>query len=167
MASARFLEAYVAELREIELRYGTRSSVDVAFVAFLRSLASFGYFSLGPISISIQHVEEALDRRVARGEASTRSDDFVRMSSLAAESAALAGRPRIEELDYLIAFMRFDGGLPAEVFGELGVSPEQVHAALRDQRALGTHALPALMTPEEVAAYLQVNVATVDRKSVV
>jgi excisionase family DNA binding protein len=68
----------------------------------------------------------------------------------------------MDELHYLLAFMRCGEGLPARVFGELGVTPEQIERYLRETGG-GTPAPAAerLMTPEEVADYLKVHVQTV------
>jgi excisionase family DNA binding protein len=89
------------------------------------------------------------------------TDDAVRFSRLLMEEVRRSGRPRIDELHYLLAFMRCSEGLPGRVFGELGVTPAQVEDYLR--RTGGAVAEPAerLLSPEEVAEYLGVHVKTV------
>jgi len=71
-----------------------------------------------------------------------------------------SGRRRVDELHFLLAFMRCGEGLPARVFGELGVTPEQVEQFMRNA------AQPAVMeerlySPEEAAEYLGVHVQTI------
>ncbi|MCL4241792.1 MAG: helix-turn-helix domain-containing protein [Dehalococcoidia bacterium] len=56
--------------------------------------------------------------------------------------------------------MRWREGLPARVFGELGVTPGQVEAFARDQKASPTGP-EKLYSPEEAADYLGVHVQTV------
>ncbi|MCA9830166.1 MAG: helix-turn-helix domain-containing protein [Dehalococcoidia bacterium] len=56
--------------------------------------------------------------------------------------------------------MRFGEGLPARVFGELGITPGQVEQYAKNRgREDGT--LEKLYSPEEVAEYLGVHVQTV------
>jgi excisionase family DNA binding protein len=56
--------------------------------------------------------------------------------------------------------MRCDMGLPARVFGELGVTPEQVEQYAKNLAAPSPQ-LEELYSPEEAAAYLNVHVQTV------
>jgi excisionase family DNA binding protein len=88
-------------------------------------------------------------------------DDYVRFSRLLMNEVQQSGRRRIDELHFLLAFMKTKEGLPARVFGELGITPAQV--AERGQPAPGseTPALEKLYSPEEVADYLGVHVQTV------
>jgi excisionase family DNA binding protein len=74
-----------------------------------------------------------------------------------------SGRRSVDELHYLLAFMRCGEGLPARVFGELGVTPEQIEAHLRETGGAPAvvPALERLLTPEEVADHLKVHVQTV------
>jgi excisionase family DNA binding protein len=65
---------------------------------------------------------------------------------------------RIDELHFLLAFMRTKEGLPGRVFGELGVTPEQVEEFARSG---GNEGMEKLYSPEEAAAYLNVHVQTV------
>ncbi len=55
--------------------------------------------------------------------------------------------------------MRCNEGVPARVFGELAVTPEDVEAWLKRPPAQGSP--NDLLTPEEVAEYLKVHVETV------
>jgi excisionase family DNA binding protein len=71
-----------------------------------------------------------------------------------------SGRRRIDELHYLLAFMRTDEGLPKRVFGELGVTPQQVEEYAAN-RGLREPPLERLFSPEEAADYLNVHVQTV------
>jgi excisionase family DNA binding protein len=76
------------------------------------------------------------------------------------EEVRRSGRSRIDELHCLLAFMRTNEGLPARVFGELGVTAEQVEQFARDGGRQPAH-LEKLYSPEEAAAYLNVHVQTV------
>jgi excisionase family DNA binding protein len=87
------------------------------------------------------------------------SDDYVRFSRVLMHEVGRSGHRRIDELHFLLAFMRFGEGLPGRVFGELGVSPEQVETYGR--RGVADVALEKLYSPEEVADYLGVHVQTV------
>ena len=72
------------------------------------------------------------------------------------------GRRRVDELHWLLAFMRSPEGLPAEVFSELGVTAEQVEAFARTGTLPSVKSAPVkLYSPEEVAEYLHVHVQTV------
>jgi excisionase family DNA binding protein len=51
--------------------------------------------------------------------------------------------------------------LPARVFGEINVTPDQIETYLKSQGSGGLEAVERLMTPEEVADYLRVHVQTV------
>lgn len=148
------------------------TGVDVLFYAFVTLYSRFGRFSYGPITIECRVVEEMFERacQPSPGEsAAPRAVDpsggrFYRR--LAAELAKRGGR-RANELHWLLAFMRTDEGLPARVFGELGISPEAVERFAKgptaeeapDSRA--RQPAEKLYTPEEVADYLGVHVQTV------
>jgi excisionase family DNA binding protein len=141
----------------------TTISVDIHFLVFLRRFARFGYFQYGPIGIDTRVVEEIVERTTPRGESgelTTLGDDVVRFSRVLMGEVQRSGRKRIDELHYLLAFMRWGEGLPARVFGELGVTPDQVEqfAAGRAHPAVET---VRLYSPEEAADYLGVHVQTV------
>src|SRR5690606_13494808 len=86
--------------------------------------------------------------------------NFVLLADLLQAEVKRSGRSRVDELHLLLAFMRIGIGVPAKVFGELGVTPQQVEEyASRAVRP----SMPAeeLYSPEEAAAYLKVHVQTV------
>lgn len=153
------LVARTAELAE-ELDLDPMS-VDLKFLAFLRMVAPFGVFSLGPLSIRVPMVEERLVNMHAR-EKTLAEDDatfdefFVRL----AERRVQTGRSRIDELDMLLVFMRMTHGLSAAVFGELGVSPDRIEAFVAGEGD-DAQLLEPLRSPEQAAEYLGVHVETV------
>jgi excisionase family DNA binding protein len=57
--------------------------------------------------------------------------------------------------------MRWKDGIPGRVFGELGVTPEQVEGFVRDRAIQGPAVPEKLYTPEEAADYLGVHIQTV------
>jgi excisionase family DNA binding protein len=87
-------------------------------------------------------------------------DGFVRFSQMLIAEAQRSGRKRIDELAYLLTFMRWDEGIVGRVFGELGVSAEQVERYAA-QRGAPTTEPERLYSPEEAADYLGVHVQTV------
>ena len=135
------------------------------FLAFLRLHARFGLFSFGPISIHVPVIEEIMRREAEH--LGPHEGEFVRFSQALERERVRLGRPRIDELTTLLAFMRFGEGIAYRVFGELGVTPEQVEQYART----GTLAEPAvplpatapepLYSPEAAAEYLGVHVQTV------
>ena len=141
---------------------GDAISVDLLFLVYLRKMARFGYFHFGPITIDVRLIEEIVERTVSRrGESSNSfADDAVRFSQVLMEEVRKSGGQRIDELHYLLAFMRLGEGLPGRVFGELGVTPEQVAEYAR--RGLESTTEPErLYSPEDAAEYLGVHVQTV------
>jgi excisionase family DNA binding protein len=139
-------------------------TTDLIFLAYLRHMSRFGFFSFGPINIDVDLIEDIVDRTIPKrgpGEPlPAMDDDHVRMSQLLMEEVRRSGRRRIDELHYLLAFMRWDEGLPKRVFGELGVTPEQVEEYART-RTIEPPTLEKLYSPEEAAGYLNVHVQTV------
>ena len=145
-------------------RHAAAITVDIWFLAYLRSLARFGYFSFGPVSIDVNLVESIVDAttpRMPQGESGPppMGDDVVRFSKLLMSEVRRDGRKRIDELGMLLAFMRLNEGLPGRVFSELGVTPEQVEEYARNRSQ--EPALEKLYSPEEAAEYLNVHVQTV------
>ncbi len=169
-----------------------RVSADFLFYCFLTLHSRFGRFSYGPVSIDCREVEERFERsykRVADGEAPGPQDESAnRFYGRLAQELTRSGRRHVDELHWLLAFMRTDEGLPASIFGELGVAPEAVERFARGEpvvpeAAPAKNASPAiesgsagpleaaevsrrtpaerLYTPEEVAEYLGVHVQTV------
>jgi excisionase family DNA binding protein len=140
----------------------TEASLDLVFLVYLRRLARFGYFSLGPITIDVQHIEDIVERTAVDTEPGQIPDDYLRFTTVLMAEVRRSGRKRIDELHYLFAFMRCGEGLPARVFGELGVTPEQVEDYLKHGGApFAPEAPERLLSPEQVAEYLQVHVHTV------
>ncbi|HEY7293849.1 MAG TPA: helix-turn-helix domain-containing protein [Dehalococcoidia bacterium] len=144
----------------------TEASLDLVFLCYLRRLARFGYFTLGPITIDVRQIEEIVERTTVDAEPGYIPDDYMRFTSVLMAEVRRSGRKRIDELHYLFAFMRCGEGLPARVFGELGVTPEQVEDYLRHggtvrEAAERSSAEERLLSPEQVAEYLQVHVHTV------
>lgn len=160
--SDRFLEELgLASAREAERLGSPAITLDIQFLVFLRRFSRFGFFRFGPLSVDVSLIEDLVERTVDRGAsegAPAVSDDLVAFSRQVAQETQKLGRKRIDELAYLLAFMRWRDGIPGRVFGELGVSPEAVERFARDQ------ALPEqekLYSPEEAAEYLGVHVQTV------
>jgi excisionase family DNA binding protein len=127
-----------------------------------------GCFTYGPITIETRVVEDLFERsyeRVAPGEQPRSGHDeaAMRFYRLLAQELARSGRRRIDELHYLLAFMRVGVGIPGKVFGELGVTPEQVERYARGERPPEPRPMgrERLYSPEEVADYLGVHVQTV------
>jgi len=155
-------EAASAECKRLDAAF---SSLDIHFVSFLRKTSQFGFFTYGPIHIDVRLLEDIVERTTPRRTGAGNppppyGDDFVRFSSVLMNEVRRSGRQRIDELHYLLAFMRCGEGLPARVFGELGVTPEQVEVYARN-RIAESQPLEKLYSPEEAAEYLNVHVQTV------
>jgi excisionase family DNA binding protein len=149
-----FNDAFVREIFAVEEQYGRAASYDLLFLAFVRTAGRFGFVRLGPIVIDVAQVEGAIERSGDRD-----SNDYAAFSRLLMSEVRRSGRPRLDELHFLVAFMTCGKGLPARVFGELGVTVEAVERWLRTPS--GAPDANDLMTPEEVADYLKVHVETV------
>ena len=142
-----------------ELGIGPSGSLDLFFLGFLRMMSRFGVFSFGPVTIYTPTIEDVV-RRTAREAQSP--DHLVRFSNQLREEQQRIGGGPINELHALLAFMRLNEGLPARVFGELGVRPEQVEEYARSAgTASGALAPEKLYSPEEAADYLGIHVQTV------
>ncbi|HXG35894.1 MAG TPA: helix-turn-helix domain-containing protein [Dehalococcoidia bacterium] len=139
-------------------------TLDLYFLVYLRKVSRFGYFSLGPVTIDVRLIEDIVEQTIPLGATTNDmppfADDLVRFSQRLMEEVRRSGRRRIDELHFLLAFMRTPEGLPQRVFGELGVTPEQVEEYLRGG-GLAQPTLEKLYTPEEAAQYLNVHVQTV------
>lgn len=160
----RLLRDLQLELKAEVDRLGTAdASLDLFFLVFLRRHERFGYFSFGPITIDVRLLEEVVYRTVRRDspEVAAYGDDFVRFSRVLMEEVRRTGERRLDDLHLLLAFMRVGEGLPARVFGELGVTPEQVEAYARRDGSPSPGGGERLFSPEEAAAYLGVHVQTV------
>lgn len=143
-------------------RFGT-SNIDVFFLAFLRRVERFGYFTLGPITIDVRLIEDIVERTVVPSEQSPPpfGDDLTRFSRVLMEEVQRSGRRRIDDLHVLLALMRFPEGLPARVFGELGVTAEQIEQYVKSGGEAPHHRTERLYSPEDAAEYLGVHVQTV------
>ncbi len=145
--------------------------VDSEFVAFLRMFARFGFFTFGPVTIDAGMVEDVFWRTASRGPGDpglpTLSEAYVAHCVRFWEEYRKSGRPKMEAVHMLLAYMRCPDGLTARVFGELGVSPEMVeHYAGRLSAGLPEdEPRPAsgerLYSTEEAAAYFNVHIQTV------
>ncbi|MGE0601729.1 MAG: helix-turn-helix domain-containing protein [Dehalococcoidia bacterium] len=139
------------------------ATLDLMFLAYLLKTSKFGYFTYGPITIDVRLIEDLVARTVAReplaepSQAPGYSDDCLRFLRLLSDEAEESGRRRIDELHFLVAFMKVGEGIPARVFTELGVSVEQV----RSYVPAGATAGGRLYSPEEAAEYFGVHVKTV------
>jgi excisionase family DNA binding protein len=139
------------------------SSIDVFFLAFLRRVERFGYFTLGPITIDVRLIEDIVERTTQPSETLPPpfGDDLTRFSQVLMEEVARSGRRRIDDMHVLLALMRFPEGLPSRVFGELGVTPEQIEEYVRSGGEMASRTAERLYSPEEAAEYLGVHVQTV------
>lgn len=157
-----FQRAFAEELKAEYDRLGLPGpTLDIAFLAFLRLLSRFGIFQYGPITIAVDQIEAAVEQSLRSGERSRSQDDgFARLFDMVAQQVRRMESQRPNELHYLLAFMRIGEGLPARVFGELGVSPEQVEQYARRPQVGGSVG-ERLYSPEEAAAYLGIRVETV------
>jgi excisionase family DNA binding protein len=154
-----------ALFEEAERIHAASLSLDLWFLVFLRKMSRFGYFSFGPINIDVRLIEDIVESTTPRMPDFKRGyvpmdDDVFRLSGLVMQEVRRSGRSRIDELHFLLAFMRCQEGLPGRVFGELGVTPEQVEEYARSG-GRGPQSLETLYSPEEAAAYLNVHVQTV------
>ncbi|MBA4181336.1 MAG: hypothetical protein C0506_12165 [Anaerolinea sp.] len=148
--------------RECARLKATGVTLDIQFLVYLRKMARFGYFHFGPITIDVRLIEGIVERTAPRGDGDRArlDDDMVRFSHVLMEEIHRSGQRRIDELHYLLAFMRVGEGLPGRVFGELGTTREQVlEYARRGDSA--TTIEQRLYSPEEAAEYLGVHVQTV------
>ena len=143
------------------------ANLDIYFLAFLRRLSRFGYFTFGPIHIDVGVIEDIVRRTTPKAPPGTVGShgwseefDFVDYSRRLMDEVQRSGRRRIDELHYLLTFMRIDRGLPKRVFGELGVSPEEVEEFAR-RGTFASQPLEKLYSPEEAAVYLNIHVQTV------
>lgn len=164
--------SWLADLRRIEWELAESLDFapvtpDIEFVAYLRALSRFGYFTWGPITIDVAVVEDLLLRTHSHGDGGPDHPpvaphylDLTREVWLAVKRS---GRTRADELHMLEVFMSWPDGLPRRVFGELGLTFEDVkkfHAELGGERP-APRATERLYSTDEAAAYLGVHVQTV------
>ncbi len=160
----QFLTDFGLECADTARQLGSDAiTVDLQFLVFLERYARFGYFHFGPISIDVRLIRDIVEREMHRGGESraVMDDDMVRFSRMLIAEASRSGGPRIDELHYLLAFMRWKEGLPGRVFGELGITPDQVEEYARSGREPQPALPEKLYSPEEAAEYLGVHVQTV------
>ncbi|MEO9256557.1 MAG: helix-turn-helix domain-containing protein [Tepidiformaceae bacterium] len=157
-----FLMGLLREISADADRLGIQASVDYWFYAFLRRFSRFGYFTFGPVTIDVRLIGEIAERTAERRTSgpNVMGDDFVRFSRILVDETARSGTSRVDELHMLLAFMRYGEGLPGRVFGELGVTPDQVEQYVRLVGQAQTRE-EKLYSPEEAAEYLGVHVQTV------
>lgn len=161
-----FLSEVQRELARINRELNVEeATVDLLFLAYLLKTSRFGFFSFGPITIDVRLVEDIVSRTAKRsndptaGTKTRYGDDCVRFFSVLSDEAERSGRRRIDEVHFLLAFMRIGEGIPGRVFGELGVTPDEVRSFVPD--ALAPTGSARLYSPEEAADYLGVHVKTV------
>lgn len=158
---------FADSIGRIKDEYGDIGSVDVdlLFLAFLQQEAKYGFFTFGPLTIDVRIVEDLFARTYERRAAGDATRGFTpsarRYFALLAEEVARSGSRRPDELHFLLAFMRSPDGLPVRVFGETGISPEQVGEYARQRAGDAGAGPPRLYSPEEAAEYLSVHVQTV------
>ena len=159
-----FLPVVQRALSQLAEDYGSpEATLDLFFLAYLLTTSRFGYFTYGPVTIDVRLIEDLVARTVApsgAAGASARagySDDALRFFKVLSEEVERSGRRRVDELHFLLAFMRVNEGLPRRVFAELGVSPEDVLSFVPDS----PQADRRLYSPEDAAEYLGVHVKTV------
>lgn len=161
----RFLRETQLEARRIIREIGSPyATLDIMFLAYLLRTSQFGFFTFGPVTIDTRMIEDIVRRTSPRGAEgpSIYDDSFIRFSRTLIDEVRRSGRSRIDELHFLLAFMRAEEGLPARVFSELGISPEQVEQYVENRRRTGSDAeMEQLYSPEEAADYLGVHVQTV------
>ena len=155
-------EIYFAETDRLSARTFT---ADLLFSVYVRYMSRFGHFTYGPITLDPSLIEEIVERTIPhRRPADTgpvvMGDEVERFSHKVMDEVRRSGRRHIDELHYLLAFMRLDEGLPKRVFSELGVTPEEVEAYARSIQGQSRE-LEKLYSPEEAAEYLNVHVQTV------
>ena len=167
LGNGEFLSKWMAAWREADEEFGVSPNLSpvrtsIAFLAFLRLTSRFGVFSFGPLTIHVATVEDAVARLVASTAGTEDGDGVKEMLDLVQREQQKSGRRHMDELNVLLAFMRLEWGIPQRVFGELGVSPEQVERYALTGETPGSGLPPEPMyTPEEAAAYLKVHVETV------
>jgi excisionase family DNA binding protein len=152
---------------EVDYLGAASATLDIYFLSYLRQMSRFGYFTFGPIHIDVAVVEDIVIRNLVKAPPGTQGShgwagdfDFVDFSRRLMSEVERSGRRRIDELHYLLTFMRLERGLPKRVFGELGVSPSEVEEYARRGGPV-QQALEKLFSPEEAAEYLNIHVQTV------
>ena len=171
-AGGSFIQAMARQMGHVRHSYPDLGelSVDFLFMCFLNECSRLGRLSYGPLTIETRVVEDRFEREYPRlkpGDhwtAAKQTRSYHRFYEVLAAEVSRSGRKRVDDLHWLLAFMRMDEGLPGKVFGELGVTPEDVDRIARGeppQLEPRTDGLERLYSPEEIADYLGVHVQTV------
>ena len=163
-ADQTYLAEFQHDLTRLANTYSCDATIDLAFLAFLRKASRLGYFTAGPVTVDVRLIEDLVERTALRtmdlpGH-HPYGDDYVRFSRVLMDEVRRSGRNRMDDLHLLLAFMRVGEGLPSRVFGELGISPEEMERHLRGELAPPPRE-DRLYSPEDAAAYLGVHVQTV------
>jgi excisionase family DNA binding protein len=164
LADRTYLEEFQREITSLANTYSCDATLDLAFLVFLRKASRLGYFTAGPVTIDVRLVEDLVERTAVRTNdppgQHPYGDDYVRFTRVLMDEVRRSGRTRLDDLHLLLAFMRVNEGMPARVFGEFGVSPEQMERYLRGEATVSTRE-ERLYSPEEAATYLGVHVQTI------
>jgi excisionase family DNA binding protein len=174
-AGGSFIQAIARQMSQVRHTYPDLGelSVDYLFMCFLSEVTRLGRFTYGPITIETRVVEDLFERitpRLKPGEhwtAARQTPSYHKFYETLSAEVTRSGRRRVDDLHWLMAFMRTPEGLPGKVFGELGVSVEEVERFTREgakpaeQKKSDTDGLERLYSPEEIADYLGVHVQTV------
>ena len=163
---SRFQEAIDGVYADLNVdtpgEWSSDQRVNVLFLGFLRAIARFGIFQFGPLTIHLDPVEQRVAESVARPDGTDQYKTVVNWMELLQAERERRGSRAIDELHVLLAFMKLGAAIPAEVFGELAVTPEQVEAfADSPDQPQEVDLVEPLYSPEEAAAYLKVHVQTV------
>lgn len=140
---------------------------DIAFVAFLKACSQFGFFRFGPITLDVDVLEDILLRTHPRGDGGPEyplaSEESIALGKLGWDlfrSSEVSPGQR----ETLLTFMHWGKDLPARVFGELGVTPQDVEQYISELSSGSRGARPAsgrLFSTDEAAEYLGVHVQTI------
>src|SRR2546423_2803801 len=94
---------------EVDELGAASANLDIYFLAYLRRLSRFGYFSFGPIHIDVGVIEDIVRRTTPLAEPGTKGShgwseefDFVDYSRRLMAEVQRSGRRRIDELHYLL-----------------------------------------------------------------
>jgi len=140
---------------------------DISFVAFLKTFSQFGFFRFGPITIDVEVVQDILLRTHPRGaggpDYALASPESVRIGELGWKMLSESGRQGVGERHLLMTFLRWGEGLPARVFGELGISADDIERYIREASSRPGRGGGGgrLFSTDEAADYLGVHVQTV------
>src|SRR6185312_850859 len=114
LAGGNFLETFNAAVVSESRRLNSGTvTLDIVFLVFLRLMSRFGFFSFGPIVVDVRLLEDLVDatvvrRNIAPDESYVPSigEDYAHFSQRLMEEVRRSGRSRIDELHFLLAFMK-------------------------------------------------------------